>query len=104
MEKQLIYNFTLQNIYSNIEMIYIICTVNPTNLDTSQVPQQNVNWMPTVKAMITQPDSEGSSVPPLLVSKYYLPMWMWSVLTGYDQNFFRHKVWEFPMQTWNYLL
>ena len=104
MEKQLIFNFTLQNIYSNIEMIYIICTVIPTKMDTSQVPQQNVNWMPTVKAMITQPESEGSSVPPLLVSKYYLPMWMWSILTGYDQNFFRHKVWEFPMQTWNYLL
>ena len=33
-------------------MIYIICMVIPTKVDTSQVPQQNANWMPTVKAMI----------------------------------------------------
>ena len=26
--------------------------VIPTKADTSQVPQQNVNWMPKVKAMI----------------------------------------------------
>ena len=52
MEKQPIYNFTLQQAYSNIEMIYIICMVIPTKEDTSQVPQQNFNWMPTVKAMI----------------------------------------------------
>ena len=33
-------------------MIYIICMVIPTKVDTSQVPQQNDNWMPIVKAMI----------------------------------------------------
>ena len=42
--------FTILN--SNIEVIYIICMVIPTKVDTSQVPQQNANWMPTVKAMI----------------------------------------------------
>ena len=43
MEKQPIYYFTLQHIYSNIEMIYIIRMLIPTKVDTSQVPQQNVN-------------------------------------------------------------
>ena len=47
MENQPIYKLN-----SNIEMIHIICMVIPTKVDTSQVPQQNVNWMPTVKAMI----------------------------------------------------
>ena len=51
-EKQHIYNFTLQHLNSNIDMIYIICLVIPTKVDTSQVPQQNVNLMPTEKAMI----------------------------------------------------
>ena len=52
MENQPIYNFTLQHLNSQIEMIYIMCMVIQTKVDTSQVPQQNVNWMPTVKAMI----------------------------------------------------
>ena len=93
MEKQHIYNFPLQHLNSNIDMIYIICLVIPTKVDTSQVPQQNVNLMPTEKAMI----KTTSSVPPQLVSIYYLPMWMWSVLTGYDQKVFRPKVLKFPM-------
>ena len=38
MEKQLIYNFTLQDIYSNTEMIYIIRMVISIKVDTSQVP------------------------------------------------------------------
>ena len=54
MEKQTIYDFTLQPIYSKIELIYILCMVIPTKVDTSQVPQQNVNWMPTVKTMINK--------------------------------------------------
>ena len=33
-------------------MMYILCLVILTKVDTSQVPQQNINWMPTVKAMI----------------------------------------------------
>ena len=48
-------NITLQLyylLYSNILIMYILCLVIPTKVDTSQVPQQNVNWMPTVKAMI----------------------------------------------------
>ena len=32
--------------------MYILCLVIPTKVDTSQGPQQNVNWMPTVKAQI----------------------------------------------------
>ena len=57
--------------------MYILCLVIPTKVDTSQGPQQNVNWMPTVKAQIKiTSDSEDLSVPSLLVSKYYLPKWM----------------------------
>ena len=44
--------------------------VIPTKVDTSHVPQQNVNWMPTVKAQINiTSDSEDSPVPALSVSK-----------------------------------
>ena len=52
MEQQHIYNFPLHHLNPNIDMTYTICLVIPTKVDTSQVPQQNVNWMPTVKAMI----------------------------------------------------
>ena len=38
MQKQIIYNFTLQDIYPNTEMIYIICMVISIKVDTSQVP------------------------------------------------------------------
>ena len=51
-EKQHIYNFTLQHLNSNIDMIYIISLVIPNKVDTSQVPQHNVKCIPTVKAMI----------------------------------------------------
>ena len=30
-------------LFSNIEIMYILCMVIPTKVDTSQVPQQNVN-------------------------------------------------------------
>ena len=44
--------------------------VIPTKVDTSQGPQQNVNWMPTVKDQINiTSDSEDSPVPTLSVSK-----------------------------------
>ena len=31
--------------------MYILFLVIPTKVDTLQVPQQNVDWIPTVKAM-----------------------------------------------------
>ena len=98
MEKQHIYNFTLQHFNSNIDMIYIICLVIPTKVDTSQVPQQNVNLMPMEKAMI-KTTWFRNLICTTTVGQYifYLPMWMWSVLTGYDQKFFRPKVLKFPM-------
>ena len=34
---------TLHFLFSNIEIMYILCVVIPTKADTSQVPQQNVN-------------------------------------------------------------
>ena len=36
----------------NILIMYILCLVIPTKVDTSQVPQQNVDWIPAVKAMV----------------------------------------------------
>ena len=45
--------------------MYILRLVIPTNVDTSQVPQQNVNLMPTVKAQISITcHSIDSFVPP----------------------------------------
>ena len=41
----------------------ILCLVIPTKVDTSQVPQQNVNWIPKVKARISiTGHSEDTSV------------------------------------------
>ena len=82
-------------INSNILITHIfLFLVIPTKVDTSQVKMLTrcQQWRPWK----TQPDSENSFVPSLLVSKHYLPIWMWSVLTGYDQKFFRPNVWEFP--------
>ena len=55
---------------SNIQKMYVLCLVIPTKVDTSQVPLQNVNWTPTVKAQINiTSDSEDSPVPTLSASK-----------------------------------
>ena len=52
-------------------MIYIICMVIPTKVDTSQVPQQNVNWIP---------NSEGHDKHKL-IQKAHLYHHCWSVNT-----------------------
>ena len=39
----------------NIRIMHILCMVIPTKVDTSQVSQQNVNWMSAVKTQISQP-------------------------------------------------
>ena len=55
---------------SNIQKMYILCLVIPTKVDTSQVPLQNVNWTPTVKAQINiTSHSEESPVLTLSVGK-----------------------------------
>ena len=44
-------------------MIYILCLFIPTKVNTSQVPQQNVKRMPTVRAQISITcHSENSSI------------------------------------------
>ena len=35
--------------------MHILCMVIPTKVDTSQVSQQNVNWMSAVKTQISTP-------------------------------------------------
>ena len=50
--------------------MYVLCLVILAKVDTSQVPQQNVNWMQTVEAHISIVcHSEGSSVQSLLITK-----------------------------------
>ena len=39
----------------NSGIMHILCMVIPTKVDTSQVSQQNVNWMSAVKTQISTP-------------------------------------------------
>ena len=50
-----VYNKKTANSNLNIGIMHILCMVIPTKVDTSQVPQQNVNWMSTVNAQISKP-------------------------------------------------
>ena len=56
--------------YSDIVTMYSLCLVILIKVDTSQVPQQNVYWMPTVKAHIRITcHSEDPSILPLFIRK-----------------------------------
>ena len=60
----------MQPLYSNIQIMSILCLVIPTKVDKSQGPQQNVNWMPTVKAQLNITcHSEDTAVPTQSISK-----------------------------------
>ena len=42
--------------------MYKLCLVIPTKVDTSQVPQQNIHWMPRAKAYISITCHSGNTV------------------------------------------
>ena len=89
-------------LYSHISIMFILYLHgHPNQVDTSQVPQQNVKWMPMVEAQIIITGFRRLICTNTVGHLIILALVDVKCVNRIWQKIFRPVVWEFPKQTWN---